>query len=178
MWVSILQEIIWKKVKYMNLIDSLAFLKKLNINEDILIKKITPQLQFLALELMRPEHSKMEIWQCEKDGKKKFRKHLEAFFKEDLSSDFVNFAWEYFKLNKITNRSCQVKLEFSRKLKGNYICNHCGINEGDFEIDHIIPLSLGGKDESRNLQVLCKICNREKSNQFDFKKNIFITLFN
>lgn len=51
-----------------------------------------------------------------------------------------------------------------RKYKG--ICQKCGKQCGwnDWEADHIIPWSKGGKTEIENGQVLCPICNAQKSN--------------
>lgn len=53
-------------------------------------------------------------------------------------------------------------------------CKHCNCNTpaklrgttrpNAPEIDHIVPLSRGGKHERRNVQLLCKACNSEKSN--------------
>ncbi len=40
-------------------------------------------------------------------------------------------------------------------------CVKCDSNE-KLEFDHIIPLSMGGSDTARNIQLLCEICNREK----------------
>ena len=53
--------------------------------------------------------------------------------------------------------------------KQNYKCNHCRIYLGkdliDCDVDHIIPLSQGGKDWPcvENLNVLCVRCHRLKS---------------
>lgn len=55
------------------------------------------------------------------------------------------------------------------KLRDNYTCCICGnsvYNEPNLllEVDHIIPVSRGGKTEASNLQTLCWRCNRRKSN--------------
>jgi 5-methylcytosine-specific restriction endonuclease McrA len=45
-----------------------------------------------------------------------------------------------------------------------YICKMCGRTRAldDLEVDHIIPVSLGGSDTLDNKQLLCSKCNREK----------------
>jgi hypothetical protein len=40
-------------------------------------------------------------------------------------------------------------------------CVHCSATE-DIEYDHIIPISKGGSSEARNVQLLCRPCNRKK----------------
>ncbi len=50
-------------------------------------------------------------------------------------------------------------------------CNRCG-NTESLEIDHVIPLSKGGRHNENNFQVLCKSCNRKKSNKIDMRKYI------
>ena len=46
------------------------------------------------------------------------------------------------------------------------VCRGCGrelVNEpGGFQLDHIVPISLGGPDIPANLQLMCAPCNRGK----------------
>lgn len=52
--------------------------------------------------------------------------------------------------------------------RDNYTCQICGKYMPDgigLQIDHIIPVSKGGKTIPSNLQVLCSKCNGKKSNK-------------
>lgn len=54
-------------------------------------------------------------------------------------------------------------------LKQNYgICACCGkkLTIKTMTIEHIIPLSRGGKNEDENKTILCQACNQEKDNRF------------
>ena len=44
-------------------------------------------------------------------------------------------------------------------------CLRCGTTE-DLTIDHIVPRSQGGSNQSDNLQVLCEPCNAAKGARF------------
>ena len=50
--------------------------------------------------------------------------------------------------------------------RDNYRCQECGATNKDttLTIDHIVPLSRGGKDNEDNLWVLCEDCNFSKAN--------------
>ena len=65
--------------------------------------------------------------------------------------------------NKLNSR---LRLEVKRR--DNYTCRYCGKEMFDgvgLQIDHIIPIAKGGKTELDNLQVLCSVCNRKKSDK-------------
>lgn len=50
-----------------------------------------------------------------------------------------------------------------------YTCVNCGSTEKEsLEIDHIQPISKGGKTEPDNLQTLCHNCNIRKGNDIDW----------
>lgn len=62
------------------------------------------------------------------------------------------------------------KLREEIKERDNYTCKKCGNstrNEPNLllEVDHIIPVSKGGKTVKENLQTLCWKCNRAKSDK-------------
>lgn len=49
-----------------------------------------------------------------------------------------------------------------------YTCVNCGSTKKEsLEIDHIKPISKGGKTEPGNLQTLCRDCNIRKENNID-----------
>ena len=53
-------------------------------------------------------------------------------------------------------------------------CRMCGATVEDgvkLHVDHIIPVSKGGRTEPSNLQVLCSRCNRGKSNKLPVSPN-------
>jgi 5-methylcytosine-specific restriction endonuclease McrA len=64
--------------------------------------------------------------------------------------------------------STSVRLNLFLKRKG--ACSIClqKIDAGKaWDIDHTIPLALGGTNETKNLQILCKPCHRSKTSNAD-----------
>ena len=56
--------------------------------------------------------------------------------------------------------SDEVKQYVWQKDKGQ--CAKCSIQE-NIEFDHVIPISKGGSNTARNIQILCQDCNRSKN---------------
>ena len=46
------------------------------------------------------------------------------------------------------------------------LCQHCGTDTGPMQYDHVIPYSMGGDNSVENIQLLCRRCNRAKSNSY------------
>ena len=53
--------------------------------------------------------------------------------------------------------------------RDNQRCVYCG-SSVDLEYDHIIPFSWGGSNSPENVQLLCKKCNRNKSDSLTYGK--------
>lgn len=100
---------------------------------------------------------------------------------EKVSCDFEYLKEREMKLREI-GYACTLKeyhstnqrklmtkeLKESIKKRDNYTCQICGKYMPDgvgLQIDHIIPVSKGGKTVPSNLQVLCSKCNGSKSNK-------------
>lgn len=58
------------------------------------------------------------------------------------------------------------KLKWKIFKRDNFTCKKCGSQEF-LELDHIIPISKGGKDEESNYQTLCKKCNISKKDRLN-----------
>ncbi len=63
---------------------------------------------------------------------------------------------------KVTN-----KMRFAIYERDHYRCRKCGKSTDDLEVDHIIPISKGGKSTFDNLQTLCHRCNYRKGSNIE-----------
>lgn len=77
---------------------------------------------------------------------------------------------ERFKLSKVHQRQLMTdKLRFSVFQRDNHTCQSCGRSPKKdgvtLHVDHIHPVSKGGKTILTNLQTLCKECNRGKGDR-------------
>lgn len=73
---------------------------------------------------------------------------------------------EYEQNDQRKNMTKQLRGKIAKR--DNYTCQHCGKYMPDgvgLQIDHIVPISKGGKSIPENLQVLCSKCNGSKSNK-------------
>lgn len=81
---------------------------------------------------------------------------------------------DFYLNNDIWKAICRVergkvsnKIRFAIYERDGYRCRKCGRSTDDLEIDHIFPISKGGKTTFDNLQTLCHRCNTIKSNNIE-----------
>lgn len=56
-----------------------------------------------------------------------------------------------------------VKIRERILLRDGYACRACGRVSVDNQVDHIMPLHLGGRESDENRQTLCQVCHDEKT---------------
>lgn len=69
------------------------------------------------------------------------------------------------KLIKIIRTIYRTKVPFSKKnvmIRDGFTCQYCG-KQKELTIDHVIPVSRGGKSTFENCVTACKNCNNKKS---------------
>lgn len=94
------------------------------------------------------------------------------------SDEIINTVKNSFKIPLIVKLTYIVDLVYKRKISFSYTnvfirddctCGYCGKkfnqNSKELTVDHIIPRSLGGKNDWLNCITACKICNNKKSNK-------------
>jgi ssDNA-binding Zn-finger/Zn-ribbon topoisomerase 1 len=90
---------------------------------------------------------------------------------EDIINRLSHKRGDFYLDNEIWQSICRVergkvsnKMRFAIYERDGYRCRKCGKYTEDLEIDHIFPISKGGKSNYDNLQTLCHRCNSLKSN--------------
>ena len=86
---------------------------------------------------------------------------------------YMKIVMKRTKPNKNPNRKpISGKTRINVLERDDYTCQMCGATVEDgvkLHIDHIIPVSKGGTNDTDNLQVLCHKCNLAKHNRMDLK---------
>jgi hypothetical protein len=86
------------------------------------------------------------------DKERRLFEKLRAKFDESASEDLT------YNRPRIPEK---IRIEVWRRDGGK--CARCGSRE-KLEYDHIVPISRGGSNTARNIELLCERCNRSKSN--------------
>lgn len=108
-----------------------------------------------------------------------FERKRKTFYEKEILSyinRLENKTGYFFNDRQIWDAICRVergkvsnKMRFSIYSRDGYRCKKCGRtgNGTNLEIDHIVPISKGGKSTYDNLQTLCHSCNVEKGNKIE-----------
>ena len=117
---------------------------------------------------------------CSKINGDVYDKKSQMFCYEEIMNiiqQVTNKSGKYYNEQNVWDAICRVergkvsnKMRFSIYERDGYRCRHCGKKQemNDLEIDHIFPISKGGKSTYDNIQTLCRRCNKLKGNSIDY----------
>jgi 5-methylcytosine-specific restriction endonuclease McrA len=104
---------------------------------------------------------KSNDWQ--RKNPEKQRMHVKNYFKTEKGKKTANRQIKNYR--ERLRSSCKGMTQAERKEISEFYCN-C---PDGYEVDHIIPISKGGKHEISNLQYLTPLENRMKGSKLDWK---------
>ena len=147
-------------------------LKKFQKIENRVINNIIHKKEDFLIDL------NLEVYYQSYGGRVNVSKHFHLTF-----NDLVNIYKEWQNGNKFAETKKQERrimnddIRYNVLKRDNYTCQICGVTAKDgakLHVDHIIPVSEGGKTVMSNLQTLCDRCNLGKSNKTeeDFEKGM------
>jgi 5-methylcytosine-specific restriction endonuclease McrA len=102
----------------------------------------------------------LQALNCYKDG-----------FEVKSMNEWMNQSYKNYKpeIKKHKRKSISKSKRFRILNRDKFRCQCCGRNPKEdgvkLEIDHILPVSKGGKNDYNNLQTLCRDCNRGKGDK-------------
>lgn len=136
-----------------------VYRQNLGLDRDIIIKRVN----YEALSSFKPQHNDQGQRLCLNCGKVILDKRKKKYCSDKCSDDFFakhNFA-------RLRNRIF---------IRDNFTCKKCGksatrhgrtdvpFSTYNYVVDHIKPIALGGPEfDENNLQLLCSVCNKEKT---------------
>ncbi len=149
-----------------NIINRLNLSKKKfsNIQEKI-VSKILNDKSFYEINVY------LKVYYRSPQGKVNISKEGKINSKEllELYKEWKNTK-KYSINAKIERSIMNDSIRYNVLKRDNYTCQICGATSKDgakLHVDHIIPISKGGKTVMSNLQTLCERCNLGKSNKTD-----------
>ena len=81
------------------------------------------------------------------------------------------------KLIKIIRVIYRTGVPFNKRnviVRDEFECAYCGIESKSLTVDHVIPLSRGGKSNFENCVAACKKCNAKKGNKLPSEIHMYI----
>ena len=134
---------------------------KMNFNSKELLK-LECMINSVLLEELKPDSVEVRKMKNNSRGFKIFSNYLDNRTRPSILNINVKQAlWNYYTGNyyRIRNRkNLEVYKEENKKLK----CIFCSSTK-NLEVDHIIPVAIGGKDVEENYNIICSDCNKIKS---------------
>ena len=145
-------------------------------NNDVLLPDSYSQGQPEKLSIIKVLENYEKEWQIRLERAEKRANNAEQEIIQ-LKEELERYKAEINDITEKINQSIPDKTKYSRPRIPEEIrvkvwrrdggeCARCGSRE-NLEFDHIVPISKGGSNTTRNIELLCEKCNRSKGNRID-----------
>lgn len=167
-----IEKMILNKQKYKEYLNEYNnFKNEIELNSD---KSIFSKIEKIAIQFTKISNRfdiivKMKLYYKSPKGRNYYQKKKKLKGKDLI--EYYNI-WKKKKGYQISAKFERSKMSDSIRYdvlkRDNFSCKICGATSREgakLHVDHIIPVSKGGKTEMNNLQTLCERCNLGKSNK-------------
>lgn len=144
--------------------------KKIGLNYNKFLELEIEVVQEAKLDIVRSYTVACVVSYVSPKGRNRYRKncvygekHIYSALKELNKQLTYQRSEEYRRKNERTKVTPSLRYRIMQR--DGFKCCLCGrtaANGIELEVDHIIPISKGGSSEEKNLQTLCRDCNRGK----------------
>jgi 5-methylcytosine-specific restriction endonuclease McrA len=93
---------------------------------------------------------------------KKIRPEVAGFFHIDADGWVLKRDWIQVRAPGVLRPAIPASLRSEIMRRDGHRCSYCGSDRGPFDLDHIVPIVLGGATDADNLVCACASCNRSK----------------
>lgn len=124
----------------------------------------------MKMKLLNYDYTPIGVVSWKRGIKLVLKDKVDVMVNSDIKINDIFYLPTVIKLKKYINFFNRKKVHYSRKIiyvRDKYTCGYCGkkCNKHELTIDHILPISKGGKTTFQNCMTCCKKCNLEKGNK-------------
>ena len=143
-----------------------TILKAAGTNMEDFELRLKQMAQEQFIKSIRPSDEQVNTWKATENGILMLQDHIRSKTGRSVSLPTLESLWRLFTGRRYRRRNRRIVFEF-REGRSSKVCEHCGETEGNFHVDHKVPLAIGGSDNEENFQMLCETCNLKKSSKVD-----------
>lgn len=143
---------------------------QLGLSPTVLLKSVCWALGEERINRITPAADQFREWRQSRDGLLKLWTHANRVLASPITQDEAADIWECIDLTLRARKRRPLKFEdyLMIAVRSDQRCEQCGRKppEAGLEIDHVLPVSRGGRETLLNLRFLCERCNRVRGNKF------------
>ena len=145
-------------------------LDQVGVDPGLLAHEVYWALGEVRITRVTPTVDQFLIWRRERNGLADFWNHVRNCLNSEIDPEEVRDLWECVDLTLNAHKRKPMGWQecLVLAMASDTRCEQCGKEPPNvtLEIDHVLPVSRGGRNSYLNLRFLCTRCNRSRGNRF------------